>query len=683
MFFQHLQLNEITVTGLTGKVKPKEMPTPISTIKAKELRQTTATNIIDAIARKPGMAQVTTGIGISKPIIRGLGYNRIVTVSDGVRQEGQQWGDDHGIEIDASSIGSIEILKGPASLMYGSDAMAGVLIFHPSPITPEGQIRIHVDGEYQTNNGLAGYSANAEGNQKGLVWNLRWSQKAAHAYQNKEDGYVPGSQIREKSLSGLIGINRSWGHSHLRLGYYNMRPGIVEGKRDTLTGQLVSEQTNPRVYDLALPFQDINHYKAIWDNIFYLHNDGQIKAIVGYQQNRRQEFEDSKDESELYFILHTTTYDVRYTHTWQNGWKMASGIGGMGQQSLNQGEEVLIPAYRLFDIGAFATASRQWNHLSMSGGLRIDHRQLHSEELEEEDELRFEDFRRHFEGVSGSLGGVYSLSDGIDLRLNIAKGFRAPNISELGSNGVHEGTMRYEQGNHQLKAEYSWQADLGADFNSQYFSAQLSLFANRIENYIFAARINDIAQTGYLTYQYQQGDARLLGFEAGIDIHPVHSLHIENTFSYVDAQQLHQTEDTRYLPMTPAPRWTFELKQELTHEGRLLSNSYISVSTECYFRQNHYYKSDQTETATPSYALLNLSAGADVMWRGRKIAECYVAVQNIGDVAYQSHLSRLKYTDINVITGRQGILNMGRNIAFKLHIPLTIKHRKEELGFMP
>ena len=696
VFFRHLKLNEITVTGLTGQAKLKELPTPVSLITNKELRQTAATNLIDAIAHEPGVSQLTTGSGISKPIIRGLGYNRIVTISDGVRQEGQQWGDEHGIEIDAANVGSVEILKGPASLMYGSDAMAGVLIFHPAAVTPLGEIRTNVSSEYQTNNGLFGYSVNFEGNQQGFVWNGRWSQKLAHAYKNKEDGYVPGSQFREQAASAMFGLNRRWGHSHLRLGYYQLTPGIVEGERDPLTGELEATTDNLKTYGRTLPSQQVYHYKAVWDNALQLSQHGQLKAIIGYQQNRRQEFEESLDEYELYFQLHTLSYDLRYTHSWDNGWKLSTGVGGMYQRSLNKGEEVLIPAYHLFDVGAFVTASRTFDRLTVSGGLRFDRRDLHSEALEAEEDLdaqtvgepvepsnfklqtsnfKFIDFRRHFNGATGSVGAVYNMNERTNLRLNVSRGFRAPNLSELGSNGVHEGTVRYEVGNSQLSPEHSLQADLGVDFNSQYVSAQLALFANRIDNYIFAARIPDVATMpsvpddldGLSVYQYQQGDARLIGFEAGVDFHPVHCLHFGNTFSYVDARQLNQPEETRYLPMTPAPRWTSDVKWELTHNGlHCLNNSFLAFGLECYLRQSHYYMADDTETATPSYTLLNMSAGTDLLLRGRKVAELIFTVQNLTNRLYQSHLSRLKYTDVNALTGRQGVYNMGRNITIKL-----------------
>ena len=687
VFFRHLNLNEITVTGVTGDTKLKHATAPVSIVTPQILKATAATNIIDAISHQPGVSELTTGGSISKPIIRGLGYNRVVVMSEGVRQEGQQWGDEHGVEVDGSSVYSVEILKGPASLMYGSDAMAGVVILHAQPTLPEGEIHANVSTEYQTNNGLFNYNLSIAGNQKGFVWDAHYSDKMAHAYKNKYDGYVPGSQFRERAGRLMLGTNQSWGHSRLIWTAYHLTPSIVEGERDPETGELECNSDDVKTYSKALPFQQVKHYKLVWDNSLNL-SSGYLKTIIGYQQNRRQEFEESADEYGIFLKLHTLTYDLRYVTNENNGWKFSTGIGGMYQKSVNEGEEYLIPDSRLFDFGIYATVTKtlgeKW---TLNGGVRYDHRRLHGYELIEDGDLRFTDFIRRFNGLTGSVGAVCNINEHFNLRLNLARGFRTPNISELASNGVHEGSLRYEIGNQNLKAEYSLQADLGLDFNSNYVSAQLALFANRIDNYIFTHRVLEVIDPDYLTYAYTQGDARLLGFEAGIDFHPIHSIHFSNTFSYVNAQQLHASDDTKYLPFTPAPHWTSELKWELFHHSHNtvnhhhtsdaahrspLNNLYFAVGLDCYMKQSNIYSADDTETETPGYALLSLSAGTDIQVKGKKIAELYITADNLLDKAYQNHLSRLKYTDINVVTGRQGVFNMGRNITFKLVIPIRM-----------
>ncbi len=676
-------INEVVVTGIAGSQLMKDSPTPVSIISQHDLQTTSSTNIIDAIARRPGLSQITTGSGISKPVIRGLGYNRIITIADGVRQEGQQWGDEHGIEVDAQSVGSIEILKGPASLMYGSDAMAGVVIFHDYPTLPNGHIRGGVTGEYQTNNGLWAYSLNMGGNQQGWVWNLRYSDKAAHAYKNKIDGRVLGTQFAERALSGMAGLNRQWGFSHLKWSYYHLTPTMTEGERDEATGaflqpvlidgepsEAIASHHDLTTYRHGFPYQQIHHYKAISDNSLYI-GDGTLRLTVGYQLNRREEFEEveTPDESGLDLLLHTLTYSGRYAWKSDSGLRLNAGCGGMWQQSVNKGEEYLIPDYVLADIGGYATAGYQYARWNFSGGLRLDHRHVHAFALDD----RFPTIRRSFNALTGSIGAVYDMGRQMHLRMNLSRGFRAPNLSELGSNGEHEGTFRYEVGNGSLRPEYSWQADIGWDYTSPTISAKIDLFANLIDNYIFARREADVLTDDLPTYVFTQGNARLLGGEVTLDIHPIERLHFENSFSIVDARQRHQPSDRRFLPHTPAPRWVSELSYDLIRDGRVLNNTFIKMSLECYLRQDHVYTADATETATPSYTLLNLSAGTDIRWHHRQVCTVSLTADNLTNRAYQHHLSRLKYAGVNPVTQQRGIFNMGRNICMKVIFPIKIR----------
>ena len=662
-------ISEVVVTGVTGLSLMKETPLPFTYVSKEELQSTSSTNIIDAIAHQPGMSQLTTGGSISKPIIRGLGYNRVAVVNDGIRQEGQQWGDEHGIEIDGQGVSSVEILKGPASLMYGSDAMAGVLIFHNDPILPQGKMAANASVGYQTNNGLIDYSLNFAGNLQPLSWNVRYSERMAHAYHNKYDGYVVNSQFHERALSGLLGIHQEWGKSHLTISYYHLTPGIVEGERDEETGELELpyEGYNLKTYKKVLPFQQIHHYKAVSENTLYA-GEGNVRLTVGYQQNRRQEYEEAMDEAELDLKLHTLNYDLRYTSPEWDGWKVDVGSNGMYQRSVNGGEEFLIPNYNIFDWGIFTTASWTSAHWTVSGGLRFDTRHTHGKALEE----RFEDFTRIFQGMTGSIGATYCLTDQLHLRMNVARGFRCPNISEMASNGVHEGSIRYELGQPDLSPEYSWQGDIGMDLTTELATVQLSLFANHIDNYIFSRRLAGVITEGFATYQYTAGNARLWGAEASVEIHPMERLHVLNSFSYVNTRLLHQPIESRYLPFTPAPRWIANVKWDIPNNLRFLQHPTVSFGWECHLKQSHIYALDDTETTTPSYTLFNASAGTDILCKGKRIAVINLIANNIFNRAYQNHLSRLKYADVNTKTGRQGIYGMGRNICIKLTIPITL-----------
>lgn len=641
VFNRHLHLEGVVVTGLTGDSRLNETPSPVSVLDANALRAGAYANIIDAISREPGISQVSTGSGISKPVIRGLGFNRVIVIADGIRQEGQQWGDEHGVELDGNAVHTAEIIKGPASLMYGSDALAGVIIFHPDPNPAPDTFTAGLGSEYQSNSGLFAYSLYHGGNRNGVVWNIRFSDKYAHAYRNAADGLVPGTQFRERALTGKAGLNRKWGFSRVTLGYYHLTPGMTEGYEDGVL-------EGPTGYGMELPFQQVRHYKAVWDNTFIV-GEGRIKVLAGYQQNRRQEFEEAEDEAELDFRLNTVNYDLKYISRDMGGWKLATGVGGMYQKSDNLGEEVLIPAYRLVDAGIFATATKEMDKFHFSGGIRGDLRQLHSLELED----RFEDFSRRYFGITGSAGVVYSPIGNLNLRANVARGFRAPNLSELGSNGVHEGTVRYELGNHDLKPEFSLQGDLGADFASEHLSVVAALFCNRIDNYIYAARTGD-AVDGYDVYQYTASDALLYGGEIAVDVHPVHRLHLGTQYSFVRG-----TFGESDLPLVPAPRLSGEVKWELSHHGKVFNDSHVAFRVDHHGAQEHFLVG--TETATPAYTLLGLTFSTDILARGRRIATLSLIADNLTDVVYADHLSRLKYV---------GIRNPGRNFTVKLEIPV-------------
>lgn len=707
------QIEEVVVTALSGNSLIKKMPSSVTYIPHAELQRSTSSNIIDAIAKQPGISQVTTGNGISKPVIRGLGYNRVVVVNDGIRQEGQQWGDEHGIEIDALGVNSVEILKGPASLSYGSDALAGVIDMKSAPSVNEGQLTSFVYTDYQTNSGLINYSLNNAGNKNGYVWDIRYGDKLAHAYKNKYDGYVYNSRFKERTASGLMGVNKSWGYSHLTLSYYFMQPGIIEGERDESTGKFVKQVFDPihghtheaiatrkdfKSYGRQLPYQQINHYKAVLDNRFII-GSGNLKTILGYQQNQRKEYEEAEDLNQysLYFKLHTFNYDVRYNFHEFDNYKISTGINGMYQSSLNKGHEILLPEYNLFDFGLFSIISKNFGDLSLSGGIRYDHRfqniksftphshdhshghddvtDKHGDD-EHHDEETIAGSKPDFNGLSFSLGMAYRLSDNWNVKVNASHGFRAPNISELSAYGAHGGAIRYELGNRDLKSEQSWQIDLGLSYSSDIVSADIALFGNKINDFIFSRKLlssngADSIINGRRVYKYSSGDASLIGGEFGVDFHPVEQLHFLNTFSYVYSRLMHQSDSTKYLPSTPAPRWTSSIRYDIIKHGRMFSNMYVSFGMEYNFRQSKIYSAYGTETPTPGYALFNAGFGTEIKAKGRTVASIFFTADNIFDKAYQNHLSRLKYTDKNELTGRTGVYNMGRNLGMKIIIPFS------------
>ncbi len=697
----------VVVTGQSSSSDPKHTPTPITVVTNVQLQQNASTNIIDAVAKLPGISQLGTGPGISKPVIRGLGYNRVVVVNDGIRQEGQQWGDEHGIEIDENSVNRVEILKGPASLSYGSDAMAGVINIMSAPTLPAGMINGNITSNYQSNNGLFSYSGNCAGNLNGIIWDARYSRKMAHDYKDKFDGGVFNSRFTENNLSGVIGLNQSWGYSHLSLSLYHLTPGIVEGIRDSASGNFIKEirmNDSTSIFDLVnnddlhsykmtTPHQDIRHFKATWNNSFII-KESIFKTTIGFQQNQRKEFSDVFNPAKygLYFLMNTISYDLRYLFPEKDSSQISIGINGMQQNSQNKGIEFLVPEYHLFDIGAFIMAKKTWKKLDVSGGIRYDIRFQKSEDLfldslgiktqnpDASSIHLFTGFNTNFSGISGSIGFAYQCSDKIYTKLNLSRGFRAPNIAELGANGVHEGTLRYEIGDPYLKPETSTQVDFAIGMDSPHISGEIDVFGNDIEHFIFIRKLNNTAGNdsilnGLQAFKFFSGHAQLMGAEATLDIHPhpLDFLHFENTFGFVVAQQLNATDSTKYLPFTPAPVFRSQLKANLNKPWKKLSNSYVKIEAENSFAQNHIYSAFRTETATSGYLIFNMGFGTDIVSNDRIFCTVNFAINNLTDVAYQNHLSRLKYGDPNLVTGHNGVYNMGRNFSIKINIPLYLK----------
>ncbi|MBC7851014.1 MAG: TonB-dependent receptor [Chitinophagaceae bacterium] len=687
--------NEVVVTGVSRATQLRRTPTPVTVVRRQEIMRITATNLVDALSRKPGISQLSTGPAISKPVIRGLGYNRVVVLNDGIRQEGQQWGDEHGIEIDEYSVNKIEILKGPASLMYGSDAMAGVINILTNVPVPEGTLRGNVLANYQTNNRLRGTGLNLSATYKtGFNWNVFGSLKAAADYSNRYDGRVYNSKFNEKNFGGYAGYNGSWGYSHLVISSFNQHAGIIEGDREADGsfikpipggGSVVVTEADNNSVSPEIPWQNIRHNRIISDNNFLL-GASRLSLTVGYQNNRRIEFGnvDDPSEKELFFDLGTLTYNAVVHLPEINQWRTAIGVNGMSQQNKNKGAEVLIPEYGLFDVGVFVYTQKTADKFTLSGGLRFDHRSLDSKYFEESGDVKFSELKRSFSNVSGSAGISYLPSPDFIIKFNVARGFRAPGIPELASNGTHEGTNRYEYGTSSLKSETSTQIDAGLEWNTRHLSVTANMFYNSIDNFIFYRKLAalgggdstvEVDGEDITAFKFDQQNAVLWGGEFTIDIHPhpLDWLHIENSLSLVRGRFNNAIDGIKDLPNIPAARLLSELRADLFPKGKFFRNGFLKFEIDNNFKQDHPFAAYGTETATGSYTLLNTGIGTDLVNRKQAtICSIIFTVSNITDVAYQNHLNRLKYAQENSATGRMGVYNMGRNFSMKLNIPLNV-----------
>ncbi len=726
-----MEEDAVVVTGFSRATNIKLAPVPMVALSKAEINMNAAAgNVIAEIANIPGVSAVTTGPNISKPFIRGLGYNRVVTAEDGIRQEGQQWGDEHGIEVDQNSIDRVEVIKGPASLTFGPDAIGGVVNLITAAPVPDGKILGAVSGVYGTNNGLINSSLKLQGNHNGLVWGTVISDKEAKNYQNQKDGRVYATNYKERDARAMIGLNKSWGYSYLNASLFDDEQAIPDGSRDSLrkfTKQITDQDdSRPTVseselnsYKIPTLHQHVQLYR-IYDNSSIHLGNGNLLVNLGYQYSHRREFTHPTNPSipGLNLELTTYTYDVKYNFDLGKGYEPTFGINGMYQNNqLGYGTDFPIPAYHQFDFGPFFVIKKTFGKLNLSGGARFDTRSFDGKAAYVDGTKEFypklytgpnptttpnvsEQFaalKKSFSGPSGSLGGSYKISDAFILKANVATGFRSPSIAELSANGADPGSQIYHVGNSDFKPEYSIQGDFGAFLTLPNLSASIELFDNNIEHYIFQEQMLDAngnpervnadgtsnPNGNYSKFTYVQSKARIDGGEFNVDIHPFHWLHFENSLTLTYGTNLGTggtvPDSLKYLPFIPPVHSHSELRASFAKGFSTLRNLYAFVGFDHFNAQNRFFSAYGTETYTAGYNLLSAGIGGNIInKKGKDILELYIEGTNLANVNYQSNMSRLKYFDNpNVPAGVQpGIFNMGRNISFKVVVPFDLSSHK-------
>lgn len=719
-----VETGEVIITGVSRATEIKRSPVPIVAVGKTYLDQRAASgNVIDEIANVPGVSAVTTGPNVSKPFIHGLGYNRIITLQDGIRQEGQQWGDEHGIEVDQNSIDRIEIIKGPASLTYGSDAIGGVVnLISPQPV-PDGKILGSVQGIYGTNQGLLNGSFRLQGNNNGFVWGTVVSAKEAKDYQNEHDGRVYATGYKEKDARVMFGVNKSWGYSYFHASVFDDLQDIPDGSRDSVTRQFTKQITEDDAYRPIVSSSELNSYGIptlhqhvqlyrIYNNSNFIIGSGNLIVNLGYQYSHRREFTHPEDGDIPGLNLHlsTYTYDVKYAFNIAHGYETTFGVNGQyGNNTIGGATDFPIPAYHQFDIGPFFVIKKSYGKLDLSAGIRYDRRSFSGQAAYIDTTnaafpslytgpnptstpnvaQQFTALNKTFSGTSGSFGATYNFSDAFLLKGNIARGFRAPSIAELSANGPDPGSQIYHVGNSNFKPEFSVQEDIGAFLTLPNVTASVEVFNNHIENYIYQQQVlaadgSPVFNQGYTEFTYVQSKARIQGGEVSLDLHLVPWLHFQNSVALTYGTNLgnggHVADSLKYLPFIPPVHFHSELRGNFNHGFGPVKNVYAFFGYDHYSAQDRYFAAYGTETYTAGYNLLSAGIGGNLVNKsGNPYLKLFIEGTNLGNVNYQSNMSRLKYFD-NQETApgvQRGIFNMGRNISFKVVVPFDLSAKQK------
>ncbi len=632
------QMDEVIVSTAFNKLQSQNVM-KVEHQSIKSLQQKGSVTLIDGLSTIPGVSQVSTGTSIGKPVIRGLSGNRVLVYSQGVRLENQQFGEEHGLGLNDSGVESVEVIKGPASLLYGSDALGGVLYFNPEKFGKPDTSEVNFNQKYFSNTQGSNSSLGYKLSDDKLKFSTRISNNKHADYKIPDGKRVTNTRYNELDFKTGLGYFNSSFSTVLRYNFNRLDLGMPE---EGIANQAITKKTD-------FPKQGVNNQIISLNNSLFFRNS-KLDADIGYIHNDRSEFEDS-DVAVLHMKLKTLNYNLKYYLPKIGKFEAIIGTQGMHQTNENFGEELLIPDATTNDLGFFATTNYEWSKIVVQAGIRYDKRTITSKTngTEGEDGY-FKAIEEQFQSFNSSLGIKTNLKDNLTLRLNLASGFRAPNLAELTSNGVHEGSNRYEIGNSNLKNEQNFQTDVNLEYRNPHFEVFLNGFYNHITNYIFISPSGSIIE-GNDVYNYVQENANLFGGETGIHFHPhpLDWLHITSSFESVTGKK----QNGENLPLIPANKWNNILQIDF-EDSKFFKNGFASANVEHTLRQNN---SSLFETQSNDYTLLNLGFGGKITI-SKAAFDINLNANNLFDKRYISHLSRLK---------NDGIPNIGRNIVFGIN----------------
>lgn len=641
--YNPVELDEIVLSIPFGQTLGKSV-IKVDKINLNDINPIIKQYISKSISRLPGVSIITTGPGIAKPSIRGLSFNRVLVYSQGVRLENQQWGEEHGIGISSSGSESVEVVKGPLYVLYGSDAMGGVIYVEPEKYKLSDGQDIDFTSIYNSNyNGFTN-NLGINGKSGNLSYLLRADiiENGEFSSPNKE---IENSWFSQNDFKSGLSYNSEKLSSDLRYSLTNSSIGIPMIHDE-------SEEEHDEGEHEEGEFQELNHSILTWNNTFDMGNNHILNFTLGHQVNQRKEFgaheedEDHADEdhdedhyehmdeeeAELDMKLITTTLNAKLTMPQSEDFNLVMGINLLDQENTNFGHEELIPDSQMNDFGLFALGQLNISSNNQALiGVRYDSRSISSNNISN-DYSRF----------NGSIGIKSNFSNSI-LRVNLSSGFRAPSLIELFADGVHHGSFQYKKGNTNLNAETSLQADLSLQINNENSLISFDLFYNNINDYIYL-NPSLIFADGYRVYDYLQQDAVLYGGEFHLNKKTnLNWLKYYSSIEYIFGE----TSDKEALPFISPLTFNQVFNIDFSNDYSL-EIDFIAKAKQG--RVSNY------EEKTSGYSLLNLSGNWKTTFLENDL-NIFWTVNNVFDKEYYDHLSRLK---------NAGIYEMGRNLSIGL-----------------
>jgi len=695
------ELQEVTITKSIGELRKNTESMNIEVVSSSYIQRHLGGSLMKSLERLPGIKTIGIGSGQSKPLIRGMGFNRVVVVDKGVKHEGQQWGADHGLEVDQFAANEVELIKGAASFIYGSDAIGGVIDVKPANPPAPHTLGGSVDLMGKSNNNLYGTSVNL------FRRNQHWFFDSRFTYQSYGDYRVPTNRVfvydyavdlHQNFLRNTAGresgvhLNAGYIHDRFRSIFYLSNTYSKSGFFANAHG-LEPRNVNAEIHDassrdILMPRQQVNHLKLI-NHSRYQTGMHELEMEVGYQRNFRQEFSQYVNHGYMPPVYPETlpipadlerefdkdVYSLNLRDEIALGKHLLTvGLNGEHQQNDINGWTFLVPAFKQTTAGAFlydkfALSERVLLH----GALRYDYAQLAMKEYTDwfssditqdgqtvsEQLVRAENLNRSFNSLVWSAGLNYKVEQ-FTLKANLGKSFRIPIAKELGANGVNYHYFSYERGDPTLSPEQSYQADLSLGWNAENWSVQASPFYNYFPNYIY---LNPTAEHDYYygagnqVFQYAQSRVMRYGGEIQLKWKFIENLSTELLGEYLYAEQLSGDKKGYTLPFSPPLSALLNLTWSPAIKS--LNNTYLSFDYRITAAQDNIVP---PEKKTPGYQIINVQAGTDLHLYGQPLTISLQA-QNLLNTRYLNHTSFYRLIELP---------EAGRNIILALKIPFSI-----------
>lgn len=640
------EMKEVVITG-TQSQSPRETSYNITQMNLREIQQSGALNLSDAVSRLPGVSQLTTGPGISKPVIRGLYGNRIQVNVNGIRFDNQQWQDEHGLGLSDVGVDRVEVIKGPISVLYGSDALGGVLNVIEEKPAPVNTTEKDLSARLYSN--TYGLSVNY-GSRKST--RDRWKKFRAgfdsHAdYSDGHNDRVLNSRFASYNLKGGWGRNREHSIHAVHVSGSFSEFGFVF---DSLSRK---EEDGRLSRKFDGPHHIVGFGQLTSENTFY-EGDRKIKLNGGFISNLRMEDEGGGGIS-LSMLLNTLNAIGQVTQPVGRVGEWTYGGSFMFQTNTNFGGRIIVPDAVTGEVSAQSFYKHLTPKWLWEGGLRFDYRYIGTfatstlnVDGSDSPTQNITPFNNFYPAWNISAGTTYNLTSQLSIGFNISTGYRPGNLAELSSNGLHEGTLRWEIGLPDARIEQNLNLEGSLHYRTPAFNASASLYRNQFRNFFYLSPTG-LEYYGFAIYQYEQTNALLQGGEASLELTPPGwPVDLNGAYSFIQAEK----EDGSYLPFIPANKLTGEIRIHFNSVGAFAAPAF-RVGETYVFDQDH---PAQFETSTESYSLLFVGITGQI-----KKASLSLTCNNLLNKYYYDHLSRLKY---------YGIANMGRNIVLGINLKL-------------